>query len=68
MWWLLALVVRKGSNLDPLLCGLSPLASRGRLKTRMYTFWSCNVPIRVTHQARSTHIPRTKVVQLMPES
>src|SRR5712692_9701261 len=33
---LLALVVRKGSNFDPLLCGLSPPVSVGRLKARRY--------------------------------
>jgi hypothetical protein len=38
MWGLLALVVRKGSNFDPLLCGLSPPVSGGRLKAHMYTF------------------------------
>ena len=36
--WLLALVVRKGSNFDPVLCGLSPPVSGGRLKAHMYTF------------------------------
>jgi hypothetical protein len=29
MWGLLALVVRKGSNFDPVLCGLSPPVSGG---------------------------------------
>src|SRR6266849_7382789 len=37
---LLALVVRKGSNFEPLLCGLSPPVSGGRLKAHMDTFWT----------------------------
>jgi len=30
-------VVRKGSNFQPTLCGLSPPVSRGRLLARIYT-------------------------------
>ena len=38
MWGLLALVVRKGSNCDPLLCGLSLPVSGGLSLARSYTF------------------------------
>jgi hypothetical protein len=39
MCGLLALVVRKGSNFDPLLCGLSPPVSKVRLLASIYTYW-----------------------------
>jgi len=38
MWGLLALVVLKGSNCDPLLCGLSLPVSGGLSLARSYTF------------------------------
>jgi hypothetical protein len=37
MCGLLALVVRKGSNSKPILCGLSPPVSKGRLLACIYT-------------------------------
>jgi hypothetical protein len=38
MCGLLGRVVRKGSNFDPLLCGLSPPVSTVRLLACIYTF------------------------------
>ncbi len=38
MCGLLGRVVRKGSNFESLLCGLSPLVSRVRLLACIYTF------------------------------
>ncbi len=38
MWGLLALVVRKGSNFEPLLCGLSPPVFGDGPLACIYTF------------------------------
>jgi hypothetical protein len=42
---LFAMVVRKGSNFDPLLCGLSPPVSAGRPLVLRYTV--CGEPVAI---------------------
>ena len=40
MWGLLALVVRKGSNFESILCGLSPPVFGWQSLACIYTFWA----------------------------
>jgi hypothetical protein len=52
-----ARLVRKGSNFESVLCGLSPPVVEGGPLAHWYTFCSCRSPTRVTHQAGSTRFP-----------